>query len=384
MQLLINRLIAFFVLITVFACNSPSGQKGSGSHSGSTEFQEGRDYFKLIRFRLNDQQGFGQPVEAASFLLPADWKTSGGIQWNQVRCLTDMIQSSVHAVSPDNRYEFFVLPIAQFDWCDNPQTRQAMQNGDVGLSCQIAEPADAASYISNTLGGLVNARVTSTSVLTEYEQSLKQQAAMNQIPGYRFEPSAAEGKLSFPDGSEGLAFCQVTQTINSMPDMAFGQGTINYFQTAVNARIVLRYPAGEEVKGRQLLSTILGSIRMNPAWVSAIQTMMQNIKKNIQDETWKRIQISYQAQQEISNNIVRGWEARNSSSSGESSSNSTQLFGEYLRGVDNWTDGDGNKVELASGYSYAWQHADGSYILSNTHGFDPNVAFGETWKPLNK
>ena len=51
----------------------------------------------------------------------------------------------------------------------------------------------------------------------------------------------------------------------------------------------------------------------------------------IQDETWKRIQISQQAQQEISDNITRGWEQRNNNPD-----KSSQWFSEYIRG---WTAG---------------------------------------------
>jgi hypothetical protein len=40
--------------------------------------------------------------------------------------------------------------------------------------------------------------------------------------------------------------------------------------------------------------------------------------------------------------------------------NNTDEFGKYLRGVENWTDATGNKVELTSGYSNAWSRNDGS------------------------
>ena len=48
--------------------------------------------------------------------------------------------------------------------------------------------------------------------------------------------------------------------------------------------------------------------------------------------------------------------------------------------------GNGNKIELTSGYTNAWSKGDGSYLMSNNPAFDPNVELGDTqnWKPLNK
>ena len=107
--------------------------------------------------------------------------------------------------------------------------------------------------------------------------------------------------------------------------------------------------------------------------------MFNNIRKAVQDETWKRIQITQQMQQEIGNNITRSWEKQN-----ENTDKSSEWFSQYIRGVDSWTGEDGTRVELTSGYSNAWQKADGSYLLSNDPSFDPNVTFQESWSRLNK
>lgn len=99
----------------------------------------------------------------------------------------------------------------------------------------------------------------------------------------------------------------------------------------------------------------------------------------MQDETWKRIQISRQLQNEISNNITRSWEKKN-----ESTDKTSEWFSQYIRGVDSWSGDNGAKVELTSGYSNAWEKGDGSYLLSNDPTFDPNKEFQESWKRLSK
>ena len=131
------------------------------------------------------------------------------------------------------------------------------------------------------------------------------------------------------------------------------------------------------------MSTFFTSARINPQWLNAIQNMYIKIGQNAQDETWKQIQIAHAAQQEISNNIVRSWEARNKTAA-DNNTMGTDGFGQYLRGVETYTDGSGNSVELTSGYGNAWTKGDGSYLLTTHAAFDPNVELGGTqsWEKL--
>lgn len=367
-------LIAAIIITAVVACNGTEKPK---DENALTKPGAGTDYLLLKRVRVVDPAGFTQPVEAVSFLLPDNWTTEGGIRWNTTKCLSDMVQLSFHAVSPDNKYELFVLPTTQFDWVNNAQMMDALRRGGYGSGCAIAEPMDAAAYIRQVLPGLVKANAVSATAITEMEEKLRQQAAAFSAPGYTITPSVAEGKLQFPDGSEGIALCSISQIVQSM--QGYDGSAISHFQTAVNNRLVLRYPAGEEQQARKILGTIQGSVRLNMTWMNALNTMFNNIRRMVQDENWKRVQITQQAQQEISNNIVRSWEKRN-----ESSDKTAEWFSQYIRGVDSWTDEGGNKVELVSGYSNAWQREDGSYLLVNDPSFDPNVRFQEKWKRMGK
>ena len=138
---------------------------------------------------------------------------------------------------------------------------------------------------------------------------------------------------------------------------------------------------------RKIMSTFFSSARINPQWASGVQSYFAAVTRNAQEQGWKQIQISHQGQEEIGNNIIRSWEARNGGTSGSASSTDTnEGFGQYLRGVDNWSDENGNKIELTSGYTNAWSRGDGSYMLSNNPAFDPNTIAGETqsWNRLKQ
>ena len=84
-----------------------------------------------------------------------------------------------------------------------------------------------------------------------------------------------------------------------------------------------------------------------------MQAFYAAVTSNAQNQLWKQIQITQQAQQEIGDNIIRSWEVKNAPNN-KTYTKDTDGFGQYLRGVENYTDESGNTIELTSGYSNAW------------------------------
>ncbi|MBL0356076.1 MAG: hypothetical protein IPP72_03945 [Chitinophagaceae bacterium] len=384
-------LIVASILSILLSCNAQSSQKkNSNTVAGNADaMMEGKDYVILKRFRIQDRQGFNQPIEASSFVLPATWKVNGMVQWNGMsKCIPEIVQASIQAVSADGDYELMMFPVTQFDWSDDPVYLDAMQRGFNLHSCNIAQPLDAAGYIRNTMAPYLKAQVKTAGIITALQQQMDagaaqmtQQARQAGNNAYSHRGSAAESILQFKDGKEGLAFCTLMQTIVTLPGTQGGMA--NNYQCYVSMRMVLKYKQGSEAMARKIMSTFFSSARVNPQWASAIQNMYLKIGIDAQDQTWKQIQIAHAAQQEISNNIVRSWEASNKTT-GSKSLSDNDGFGQYLRGVENYTDESGNTIELTSGYNHAWSKGDGSYLLSNNPAFDPNVTFNEDWKRLNK
>lgn len=379
----------FFSLLA--SCNTPSSKKNNNAVKPKTEMTGSNDYIILKRFRIEDKQGFDKPLEVSSFLLPANWQVNSNVQWNAGnKCLPDMLQVSVNATSPDGAYELALYPATQFDWSDDPVYLDAMQRGFNLHSCQIAKPADASQYIAETLAPHLKAQVKSAKVIEALQQQMDAGAAtQTQLArqggnnAYSHKGSAAEGMLQFEDGKEGLAFCTVMQTIVTMGGTQ-GQTTNSYY-CYVSMRMVLKYKSGSEPEARKIMSTLFSSTRINPTWWNGVQNFFLAVSKNAQDQTWKHTQEIQAVQQQMGNNILRNWEQRNAATvSNNTSSTDTDAFGKYLRGVEHYTDESGNKIELTSGYTNAWSRGDGSYLLSNNPAFDPNVAFNEDWKRLNK
>jgi hypothetical protein len=93
------RTLTIAGIVVFLSCTSdPSQQAGSIFHSadadagtseaqrGSTRYKEGTDYHILQRVRLMDENGFGRPAEAASFLLP-----KGGSSLHERECGRAMV-----------------------------------------------------------------------------------------------------------------------------------------------------------------------------------------------------------------------------------------------------------------------------------------------------
>jgi hypothetical protein len=386
-------LLIIACLGSLLSCNTTAENKSSTNETPN--MVEGKDYVILKRFRVVDNQGFNQPVEVSSFLLPANWQVNSDVQWNvSNKCIAEMLQASMQASSPDKAFEITMFPATQFDWSDDPVFLDAMQRGYNLHSCNITQPLDAAGFINQALAPSMKAQVKSVKPMDEVQQKMDEgamqmtntarQAGNN---AYSHRGFASEGLLQFEDGKEGIALCTLMQTITTMPGTQGGMS--NTYQCYVSMRIVMKYAVGNEAMARKILSTFLGSAKMNPQWTNTVQAIFADIGRKAQIEIGTRIEIARQAQEEIGKNISRNWERINNNSANSSSSSSnngmdTEGFSQYLRGVDSWTDDSGNKVELSSGYTNAWSKGDGSYLLSNNPTFDPNVAFNESWSRLKQ
>lgn len=383
---MIRLYVLSFAICLFAACSQNEKAKDAGGKmvAEKSHYTEGKDYFLLKRFRITDDQGFNQPVEAVSFLLPANWKVKSNVQWNGAsKCMPEILQVSMTATSPDGEFEIVMLPVTQFDWSNDELTLDAMRRGGFVYSCHLQQPLNAEEYLSNELAPLVNAAVVQTKRPEQLEAAMQQGAAqMKQAAmqagnnAYDYKASAAEATLHFNDGKQGIALCSITETIVTTPG-AFSN-TIQTFQCYVSSRMVIKFPKEKEAEARNMLGTMISSARGNPEWVAAVQKTFGAIQKGAQQTLGQIIEITTKAQNEISNNITRSWE------SSASTDANNKAFGEYIRGVDSWADEGGNKVELTAGYSNAWQKGDGSYILTNDVSLDPNIIFNESWTRMKK
>lgn len=352
------------------------------------KFVEGKDYVVLERLRVIDPNGFGQPMEAYSILVPKGWKSQGGITWQVGNpCMVESIRNRVSVTSPDGSMALEIYPVQQWEWWDDQlmlQTQMQQQQNPVFKRCPIAQPMDAGQFLQGPMAQEMGAQVLTVEPNEEMNKVLREQAqAANQQyqqAGVSLEnrPSAALATLRFPDGSGGIALCSIGMTVAWMPNYMTGGQSASY-TCAANQKVAVRCPAGKEAEARKLLSSVLASFRINPEWQAGVQRMFNNVAAVEQQETAKRAAIQRDAMNYSADLQQRTWEEGQASRDRIS-----EGWSQTLRGVETWKDPGGASIELSSGYNEAWSKPDGTYILSNDPLFDPNVAFQESWKKLEK
>lgn len=362
----------------------------SGAHADQRpRYVEGKDYQVLQRVRIIDPHGFGQPVEAASFLLPKGWKLDGGVRWLVGHpCVSEAVAVRYTAASPDGRMTLDGFPVRSWRWIDEPTMLQGMQASQQGYgrACDVMPPYDASQFIQQlVLPEIGQPQVLGMARADEIARGMEEQARQSQaavmaagVSNVAFRPSAVKAKLRWSDGTEGILLCSVDQTIAYMPNMLSG-GTMSSYQCQSNLRVLLRYPAGQEAEAERILSTALSSTRVNPGWVQAVQQVFTNIGNVERAEAAKRAGIMREAQKYTSDLQRRTWEE------GQASRDRINTaWGQTIRGVEEWKDPNGGTIELSAGYNEAWSHPNGTYILSNDPNFDPSVVFQEDWKRMAK
>ncbi|HEX2862077.1 MAG TPA: hypothetical protein VHN79_10580, partial [Lacunisphaera sp.] len=216
-------LVAGLAVVAVVTHAAESRPKTGGK---SSAFVAGRDYTVLERRRFLDSMGFDRPVEAFSLLLPKDWTSEGGVLWKGVQaCRMEIVSNQVRASSPDGQIRLEVMPARGFTWTDNAMMMRAMRAGAQQGGCQLNQPFTAAQYIEGfgqrDLGAQVSDIRDDESQLGLARQMDQQANAISQQynTGTQQQTTVSFGRLTWPDGSEGLLHVGVTNSITRKPDM---------------------------------------------------------------------------------------------------------------------------------------------------------------------
>lgn len=409
------------LLVTVLGCSNGIGTNATNAsemqdESGQAQdFTEGRDYMVLERVRFMDTQGFEQPAEAFSILLPKGWKHQGGVVWKGFNeCRGEMISAKWSVSSPDGGITYTVLP--NHSWASASDMMMMMQNLQMQAQqggCEVGGPMDAASYLREVMaprelqGATITGLKENTEVAREMERMAAQtKAAFEQWGGQAtLQPSAIIAQLRWNDGTEGLALVSVLNVINVSQNMYTGE-----YQQLTNSnaseRSILRFPADRRDEAERVLASIKSSYRTNPQWKQAVEGYFAQLRQH-QDRLHHQRMAAIDAQTAANTRAhnqrmadiqaqgaastarfndrmgamdqqMRSWEQQQSSQDRQH----TQFI-KAIREVETWNDGSNGRVELSSGYNHAWSRGDGSYILSNSPNFDPSSVFqDQQWKPM--
>jgi hypothetical protein len=369
---------------------------GLGGAAPRAAAEDAANHLRMRLVKIMDAEGFGQPVQAATILLPSDWKVESGVRWTtQLGCPQNMIQMSLKASSPDGRLGFEVFPDFTWIWYDDPSVqyyaRQAEQN-HAAPGCAVLPPLDAPGYLQSIL--LPRWRAGSTLVdLGRAEElaeamALEYQALVGGIQsGVQTDFDAALATLETPRGggtdSEWIVASTIRTTTTLPSASSVWTGTLQMtasYRSAAVSQFAARAPKGELEKNERLFETIYRSFRLDPRWDAARLQFWQAIQRIEQKGAQDRLRIMENSRREIGAIVDQAYENRQASLD-----RTFERQSQALRGVETFVDpSTSTRVELSNGYQNAWTNGLGDYLLSDSPGFDPGRELGGTWRELQR
>lgn len=390
--------------LVITSCNGQTagnnGNTTKAKQPAQSNFIAGKDYQEYQRVRLLDKQGFTEPQEAYSVLLPKGWTSNGEVIWNQPGTACAGTFKRMSASSADGKYTFTIFPDLNFNWNPDPAMRQFQQSAN-GSFCSSREPIQAEPYLkqwlANELGSPQLISVEPNLYVVQ-EMSKNNGKAEQELRSYgagqmQFQGSAVNAKVKWKDGTEGLITVGVNILALQVPNVYNGTSNTIY-TTMVSHRSIFKYPEGAGSQAENLLSVILPSFRSNPAWNDAVNGFWKQVRQQshvvhvgrikMMDEQTRRIGEQAirngQDRQNAMDQQMRNWEQRQSSQD-----RMHTAFIKTIREVENYRDETG-KYEMSSFYNHAWSRSDGSsFIMSNNPNFNPaSVLQDQQWKEMKR
>ena len=377
------------------------GAAGVALISAAAPFVHQGGYYRLRWAQLPDRYGFGQPVEAARLLIPANWRFEGGVQWGPpTGCLGNLVHASARASDQSGLYGLEIFTPYSWQWHDDPYNRQVTQQQAQYLNaavrpCEMRSPVRATDFIRQVIVARYRQGAQILSVESLPQAARARQIGLNNELAAYIRAGTVRG-AQVDAGRVVIAYQvngrQVEESITGMVEMtampamsasAASQGSlaqVSSYSIAATNLFAVRAPRGELSRFSRLYGSMIASFQSNPRWVIAVRMVLGAIGQATTDEAVKRSQIwqevsrytgeiitsQYRAQQEIQDRLASS-------------------YSQSVRGLETYVDpSTGGRVELTGGYSQAWSNGRGEYILSDDPNFNPAVQLHEQWTELQR
>lgn len=331
------------------------------------------------QIKLYDRQGFGRPIVARTFLLPADWQVDGGVQWNTFyQKYQPAYYESFSATSADGHASFELLPNYSWNWERDPAWRAMLQQQGIPL----APPLDAAGVVREFI--IPNYRPASAIVQViprpELANVVRQQlrmAGLDQLEagGCRVTVDFVEVRMRSVQNGVPYREGAIVQLIRT----DFSNSGMQAF--AASNMYLFKAPEAAWNDYELIYSTAMRSMRQNPAWLKAIGQFQRNIARINQQGAEQRRQILAKMYEDIRTSSQESWEHRQ-----ESIDHVASEFSECIREVETYHDPQtGFDVELPNAYDYAFSNGLGDYVITNDPTYNPAHFPGAgNWQPLQQ
>lgn len=326
---------------------------------------------RLVRLQPNvivDPNGFGGPIAAATLLTPLGWQASGGVAWGRQHACTHGFAIDWRVVSPDGLNGIVLLPHQRWEFSSNNSSTKA------NISCPILRIASVSEYLRIILAKIrPDARVLSIRPRPDIARELPFKPYQRPWQFGRQIGWLEAGEITFTVMEKGVrlegriaAAVEFEKTITRTSALS-AELVIGYAHTAYGSFS----PAGRY--NAAVFELIRRMIEPDPRWMRLIAQHNAIMRKIDRDGFRERNRILTQANRDIMEIITTGWRRRQ-----QIQDRGHSAFIKTLRDVEVYRDPSarGGQVELSNQYRHAWRLRDGSYVLTDSSGFEPSRDLG--------
>lgn len=318
--------------------------------------------------------------EAILFLLPEGWNYEAKIDWD---FSNNVAPSNPHGYfyNANKSVQYYSMPTYFFMQMTQMLAMSGMHAGSKYLGCTlVANGFGNAIIATQDLLKKTNALPNGTKIISAKSVPIQSQnpadiAAQQANPQVKVisESVILEGEYYSNNEKYNVYVVAYVGGINN-PQLSFVSWTIR-------PEIVIIKDDAQRKKNESLLAALYKSFRATKNYMSCAQQVSQMLSNNFYTGVRQAGAIS----QQISRNndaMIASIDAQYTQANNSASGNNG--FNDYIKGVENYADGNGYQYELPSSYSHAWKNGNGEIILSNEHGYDPNIGSTQSWQELSK
>ncbi|MCB1675034.1 MAG: hypothetical protein KDI01_02010 [Halioglobus sp.] len=318
------------------------------------------------RVNIVDRNGFEQPMTAATMLVPAGWKTQGGIQWaaNTSGCGPTTPHVNWMASAPDDSAAVMLLPEQQFTGmrANMPMPQNPCPN------LMVTDADDFFRWFAGATrqGGRILDMRQRPDIKAQLDAMMPPPMPAGMGMEMRQWAQAVDLLLAFNvNGADVREVMTIGAmfSYSAMPD-AMGGKMENMFIGTIPS-FVMRAPNG--ALDFNQAEMIRASYRADPQWRARMAQHNAKIARTRAKGAADTAALRRKTFDEISQMRQDSWRRQQ-----EASDRGQREFSEAIRGVETYNDPyNGGTVELDNTYENAWQLDDGTYVLTNDPGFQP-------------
>jgi hypothetical protein len=327
---------------------------------------------KLVLERTSLKDPTSQTT-ACTFLKPKGWEVDGKIDW--VPSMVHQANLGIKISNPKGTERYRTLPMAVFLNITNyPIQLNRFDLLYSGLYCETMSPNDLfkAAFDKFGLDGKTDGvRFVETTELPDVAKQYAKATGLNTVEA---------GKTRLQYDENGTTYEEDFYFVYGYVSTRISGNTMTQFFPLIHC-FGIRAEKGELNAATPRLLSIAHSMQTTREFELVRAEGLANLMNTFYNRIAEIDRISKQISANNDSMIAMIRSDRESRWAAESKA--SKKFSDYILGVEGYTDGK-SLYTVPSGYSNVWSDGNGTVILSNESGYDPNQTESGTWKTLKQ